>query len=210
MAKRLFLLLFISFMGVSLSPRFLTSADEVSVVRVDDSRAVETVPLPDPEPVVQPTPVVPVAVRNNTPAKTVPVVAAPAAGVATSVNYTVTYQVSSKAEYNSLAYNLSFTDIYKYQKLVYGHNASNLLLSLKDRYVGETISITEGGVKTSYKIMWKQQLVMDSGTALKAPDGQTYTMGAIAKALGQYDLALMTCSGQGNTPYRWVLFANKV
>lgn len=195
MAKRLFLLLFICLTGVSLSPRFLASADDVAITRVNDAKVVETVIPPEPEPEPVSTPVI----------KT-----APAAGVARApINYTVTRYVGSRAEYNDLAYKLSYSDIYKYQKMIYGHNASNLLLSLRNRYVGETITITEGGVKKSYKVMWKQTMVMDSDYSLRSEDGQSYPMLSITNALGQYDLSLVTCSGI-NTPYRIVIFANAV
>ena len=209
MAKRLFLLLLVCLTGVSLSPRFLTSADNVAITRVDDSRAVETVIPPKPEP----KPVVKVAsVKTNTattkPASTV---AAPAAGVVrTPVNYSVTVHVGSRAEYNNLAYNLSYSDIYKYGKMVYGHNSSNLLLSLKNRYVGEIITITEGGVKKEYRVMWKQTMTKDSDISLRGEDGQSYKMNSIVNALGRYDIALMTCSGGANTPHRIVIFANAV
>ena len=210
MAKRLFLLIISSIIGVIASPSLLASKDDVAVVRVDDSKAVETVILPEPEP-VKPQVVTPRVVASKAVvSQPAPRAAAPAAGVA-PVNYTVTYFVSSKSEYNALAQKLSYRDIYKFRKMVYGHNASNLLLSLKDRNLNEVISITESGVRTEYKILWKRELLQVSGTELKDNrTGIVYSMSDISSALNNYDLALLTCSGGANTPYRWVLFADKL
>lgn len=215
MAKSLFLLIISSLIGVIMSPNMLSSTDDVVLTRVDDSRAVETVLLPEPQP--EPVKSYAVASAAASPRAVAPAaqpvpqaVAAPVAGVA-PVNYTVTYQVSTKSEYNALANNLSYRDIYKFRKMVYGHNASNLLLSLKNRSLNEVISITENGVRTEYKILWKRELVQVSNTELKDnKTGVVYSMSDIASALNNYDLALLTCSGGVNTPYRWVLFADRV
>lgn len=215
MAKSLFLLIISSLIGVIMSPNMLSSMDDVVLTRVDDSRAVETVLPPEPQP--EPVKSYAVASVAASPRAVAPAaqpvpqaVAAPVAGVA-PVNYTVTYQVSTKSEYNALAKNLSYSDIYKFRKMVYGHNASNLLLSLKNRSLNEVISITENGVRTEYKILWKRELVQVSNTELKDnKTGVVYSMSDIASALNNYDLALLTCSGGANTPYRWVLFADRV
>lgn len=189
----------------------MMAADSVLVTGLNPSKVVETVPLPEPEVATEEAPSAPVAGTNTVPVMptvytetyTAPAPAAPAAPVIQ--NYTVTYHVGSVQEFNALAYNLSYSDIYKFRKMVYGHNSSNLLASLANKSVGEVISVTEAGVTSNYQIVWKQQLVKESDSTLSG-----YSMSSIANALGQYDLAFVTCAGYGDTPYRWVLFANRV
>ncbi|MBR3052416.1 hypothetical protein IKG60_02240 [Candidatus Saccharibacteria bacterium] len=208
MAKSLLIMIFSALMTLVGNSVALMATDTVAVTGIDSSRAVETVPLPEPEPAEPATPAAPVAGSNTVPimptiyTQTYEAPVQPAAPVVT--NYTVTYNVVSVAEYNALAYNLSYSDIYKFRKLVYGHNSSNLLGSLAHKNVGETITVTEGGVATSYQIVWKQELHKESANNLGG-----YTMSSIANGLGMYDLAFVTCSGYGDTPYRWVLFANR-
>ena len=184
------------------------------MVGLNPTSIVETVPLPEPEPepVSSETPSAPMAGANTAASVTQvnPVVqAVPAAPVIE--NYTVTYQVASASEYNALAYNLSYSHIYKFRKMVYGHNSSNLLLSLSYKNEGDVITVTENGVTSRYQIVWKHEMLKISANDLQdLYTGQTYAMKDISWALNTYDLALETCSGYGDTPYRWVLFANKV
>lgn len=214
MARKLFLLLFSVFIAMAGNPSVLGASDEPPVVGLNPTSIVETVPLPEPEPepVSSETPSAPMA-GANTAASVVQVnsvvQAAPAAPVIE--NYTVTYQVASASEYNALAYNLSYSHIYKFRKMVYGHNSSNLLLSLSYKNEGDVITVTENGVTSRYQIVWKHEMLKISANDLQdTSTGQVYAMKDIAKALDAYDLALETCSGYGDTPYRWVLFANKV
>ena len=214
MARKLFLLLFSVFIAMAGNPSVLGASDEPPVVGLDPTSIVETVPLPEPEPepVSSETPSAPMAGANTAAsvAQVNPVVqAAPAAPVIE--NYTVTYQVASASEYNALAYNLSYSHIYKFRKMVYGHNSSNLLLSLSYKNEGDVITVTENGVTSRYQIVWKHEMLKISANDLQdLYTGQTYAMKDISWALNTYDLALETCSGYGDTPYRWVLFANKV
>ena len=214
MARKLFLLLFSVFIAMAGNPSVLGASDEPPVVGLNPTSIVETVPLPEPElePVSSETPSAPMAGANTAAsvAQVNPVVqAAPAAPVIE--NYTVTYQVASASEYNALAYNLSYSHIYKFRKMVYGHNSSNLLLSLSYKNEGDVITVTENGVTSRYQIVWKHEMLKISANDLQdLYTGQTYAMKDISWALNTYDLALETCSGYGDTPYRWVLFANKV
>lgn len=213
MARKLFLVLFSALFAIAGCPFDLSAFDEVEVTALNPAKIVETVPLPEPEPepVLSVLPAAPTAGSYNTVVDTASYVA-PAAPVAPVVeNYTVTYQVASASEYNALAYNLSYSHIYKYKKMVYGNNSSNLLLSLAYKSAGDMISVTENGVTTTYQIVWKREMLKISANDLQdIYSGQIYAMKDIAKALDAYDLALETCSGYGDTPYRWVLFANKV
>ncbi len=213
MTRKLFLLLSV-FITMAGNPSILSASDEPQVVGLNPSGIVETVPLsePEPEPVSFETPSAPMAGANTatTFIQVTPVAqVVPAAPVIE--NYTVTYQVASASEYNALAYNLSYSHIYKFRNMVYGHNSSNLLLSLSYKNEGDVITVTENGVTNSYKIVWKHEMLKVSENELQdLYTGAIYAMKDISWALNTYDLALETCSGYGDTPYRWVLFANKV
>lgn len=207
MARKMFLLLISVFIAIVGNPTFLSATDEPQVVGINPTGIVETIPLPEPEPepVSFETPSAPMAGLNATNASfSVPV-------TSTIENYTVTYQVASAKEFNALAYNLSYSDIYKFRKMIYGHNASNLLLSLAYKNVNDIITVTENGIVSSYQIVWKREMLKVSENDLQDMySGQIYAMKDISWALETYDLALETCSGYGDTPYRWVLFANKI
>ena len=210
MARRMFLLLISVFVAMVGNPTFLSATDEPPVVGINPAGIVETIPLPEPEPepVSFETPSAPMAGLNAANAS-LESFSAPVAS--TIENYTVTYQVASAKEFNALAYNLSYSDIYRFRKMIYGHNASNLLLSLAYKNVNDIITVTENGIVGSYQIVWKREMLKVSENDLQDMySGQIYAMKDISWALDTYDLALETCSGYGNTPYRWVLFANKI
>ena len=215
MAKKLFLLILSALLSIVGNPTFLMASDEVEISGLNPTGIVQTVPLPEPDPepkpVSQELPTAPMAGSHSVVADMVSYVA-PSTPVAPVVeNYTVTYQVATASEYNALAYNLSYSHIYKYKKMVYGHNASNLLLSLSYKNINDMITVTENGVTTKYQIVWKREMQKVSANDLQdIYTGKIYAMKDIARALDAYDLALETCSGYGDTPYRWVLFANKV
>lgn len=210
MARKMFLLLISVFIAMVGNPTFLSATDEPPVVGINPAGIVETIPLPEPEPepVSFETPSAPMAGLNAANASS----ASFSAPVTSTIeNYTVTYQVASAKEFNALAYNLSFSDIYKFRKMIYGHNASNLLLSLAYKNVNDIITVTENGIVSSYQIVWKREMLKVSENDLQDMySGQIYAMKDISWALDTYDLALETCSGYGDTPYRWVLFANKI
>lgn len=212
MARKLFLLVISVLVATVGNSAILSATDEPLVTGISSRGIVNTIPLPEPEPEPKPVaveaPSAPMAGSNTVIVNTVNQVI-PAAPVIE--NYTVTYQVSSAKEYNALANSLSYADIYKFRKMIYGHNSANLLLSLSYKNEGDVITVTEGGVSTQYRIMWKHEMVKISDNDLQDRlTGQIYAMKDISWALNAYDLALETCLGYGDTPYRWVLFANKV
>ena len=129
MAKRLFLLLCVNLMMV-LSPWFLTAADTVSVVGVDDSRAVETVIPPEPEPEL---------VVAST------VVTASAPVTPRVVNYIVSVVTDE-----IVGENLNYSSIYRTGKFIYAHNSSNLFGNLKNLNYDDIFTITEAGVTRTY------------------------------------------------------------
>ncbi len=189
MSKRLFLLfLLMMTLGLAASPDFLTAADAPMPIS-PDFRAVETVPLLETEVESMPEPAV-LWVDS------LPQVA----------NYTVTIYSGEM-----VAHNLSYSDIYKTGKLIYGHNSGNLLGNLSSRYVGETFTITEGGVARSY-------VVSDIGLYEKTADGflngNRGLMGRIMRSAMGHDVALMTCAGtayaNGDASHRLVIYADAV
>lgn len=210
MAKRLFLILFAGFIGVALNPSFLT-ADDYLKINQPDFNAVETV-LPEPEPVE----VKSVAVTNSAPAAAT--VAQPVAtpkpaqpAVPQLVNYTVSYYIGSIDEYVRTAYSLSYNGLYKFRKMIYGHNTANLLGNLPARKVGEIITITEGGVAKKYRIAGAQVYRKTSDGYL---EGNSRLMNDIANNAMGHDVAFLTCHGtsygNGDASHRYVVFADAI
>ena len=110
----------------------------------------------------------------------------------------------------ALASNLSYSDIYRYQKLVYGHNSARLLGNLSARYVGETITITEAGVAKTYRVA---EIQLYEKTADGRLNGTPMLMNKIARTALGHDVALMTCAGtpdgRGGASHRLVVFADE-
>lgn len=194
MGKRLFLLIIASLIGVINAPRILMATDTVGVTGLNPEGIVETVPLPEPEP--EPEPVVTKA----------PVAGAQQAPVPQVVNYTVTIYTSS-----IVADNLSYGDIYKTNKLVYGHNTMALLGSLRNLSVGQVFTITEGGAVKSYRASDK---VTYDKTADGYLNGNAALMGSIMRTALGHDVALLTCAGEprgnGDATQRLVVYADAV
>ena len=196
MVKKVCLLFISSLITILMSPSILTAADDVTVTSVNVARSVETVPLPEPEP------------------EPVVMTRAPQAGVPKAPvipNYTVSAYVGSRDEYVASYANLSYSAIYKYNKMIYGHNTANLLGSLANRYVGETITITEGGVARNYRVSAK---VYYNKTADGYLNGDPYLMNTIADSALGHDVAMMTCAGQmlggGDATQRLVIYADAI
>lgn len=203
MAKRLFLLLIICFIEVILTPSFLM-ADNL-LAKSPGNTAVLTAPpeiVKDENVVKRPSNIV-----KNTSVATASRTVAPVAQAApVKVNYTVSYYIGTVEEFNAVANNLSYNGLYKFKKMIYGHNSSNLLKNLANRYVGEVITITDGGVAKDYIVTSMQKYRKTSDTDL---DGDPTLMSRIATSALGNDIALFTCVGAGDT-HRLVVFANAV
>lgn len=199
MGKALFLLI-CSVLSVVMSPAILTAADSVDVTGVSDAKVVETVVEPEPEPV-------------TTLAVTPVVAKAPTAGYipAARVNYTVTNYVGSVSEYLATYANLSYSAIYKYGKMIYGHNSYNLLGSLSARSVGEVITITEGGVTREYRVA---AVAIYEKTADGNLNGDPRLMTQIATSAMGHDQVLFTCAGtsygNGDASHRLAVYVDAV
>ena len=195
MAKRLFLLLF-GLLGMMNMPIALTAADNVILTGVSDAKAVETVPLPEPEPEVAIGQVQTIA--DNTMAirqEYVPI--APRV-----INYTVTVWIGSETEYVNTAQSLSESDIYKFRKMVYAHNRPHLMQSITNLKPGDLFTVTEGAMAQTYVVVESSSHSLANGVL----DGDAGLMRRISYAMG-HDLAMMTCYGDSG---RWVVVADKV
>ena len=219
MAKRLFLLLFSAFIGIFGSPEILMASDDFTPVGLNNAGITETVPIIVEEPVVEEQEEVAVTTSGSAvQTSTAPAVATPApvstpapAPAPQLANYTVSFYVNTRQEYVDTAFNLRYDGLYKFRKMIYGHNSWNLLGSLVSRYIGETFTITEGGVTRNYR-------VMDIRVYRKTNDGNLEgdpgLMTNIATTALGYDIALFTCHGtsygNGDASHRYVVFANAI
>ena len=213
MAKRLFLLLFSALIGIINAPEILMASDEFDLSGLSNAGIVETVPVVE-EPVVD------TSVPEETAIESSAANVAESAGqevyyaqvvVPQKVNYTVSFYINNKREYMNTAYNLSYDGLYKFKKMIYGHNSWNLLGNLANRYVGEVFTVTEGGAVRDYQVMAIQVYQKTADGNLENDPG---LMNNIATTALGYDLALFTCYGtsygNGDASHRLVVFANAV
>lgn len=213
MAKRLFLLLFSALIGIINAPEILMASDEFDLSGLSNTGIVETVPVVE-EPVVD------TSVSEETAIESSAANVADSAGqevyyaqvaVPQKVNYTVSFYINNKREYMNTAYNLSYDGLYKFKKMIYGHNSWNLLGNLVNRYVGEVFTVTEGGAVRDYQVMAIQVYQKTADGNLENDPG---LMNNIATTALGYDLALFTCYGtsygNGDASHRLVVFANAV
>ncbi len=118
-------------------------------------------------------------------------------------NFTVTINTPE-----IIAENLSPSDIYRFRKLVYAHNT--ILGALHSFAPGQTFTLTENGVTTSYQV----SAVVTYANTESGLDGQPDLMGRIAYSALGHSVALMTCAGtpygNGNATHRIVVFADQL
>ena len=120
--------------------------------------------------------------------------------------------------------NLSYNDIYKTKKLIYGHNSSNLLGSLKNLSIGSTFTITENGSTSTYQVAdvrifhKSDNYTLDlCNSGYNNCNGGSYYLNTLQNATFRgknYDVALFTCDGTslggGDATHRRVVFAYQV
>lgn len=158
----------------------------------------------------------------TTTAKTTTVAASRVASSSTTSsgpNYRVTAYPSSVQSHN-----LTGSDIYKTNKLIYGHNSPTLLGNIRSLSIGATFSITENGVTNSYQVansvIFQKTGERTLGLCTSGYDscnGGTYYINTLQNATFRgksYDVALFTCDGTnlggGDATHRRVVFANKI
>ena len=158
MAKRLFLLLILSLLGVINASEFLTATDTVELAGLDGAKIVETVPLPEPEPSAEM--VAPVAygvtssslstsVVNETAnfvAPTSDVVVAPGntiaiAGRVLEIVDVVDTTIDSGGHINKYG-----------DKFLYGHNSVDVFGGLVNLGIGNVFTVSYGGVSRNYQV----------------------------------------------------------
>ena len=188
MGKRLFLLSFAGIMGLVNASGILTTADTIQLTGISDAGVVETVE-PEPEPVVE----------------TIPE-AAYTPVVAPQATYTVT-SYSSGVMVNPAG-------IIKTGNLIYGHNSGNIMGSLASRYIGETITINEGGVIQGYQITGMITYEKTSDGEYDYLNGDPFIMNDLIDGAMGHSVALMTCAGQmlpdNDATHRLVVFADRI
>ena len=138
-----------------------------------------------------------------------PAISVPAAGVA-QVNYTITYVIGSAAEYNNISVSPSYSDIYRFQKLVFAHNAANLLGNLSSLTPGEAITITENGVAKSYIVVSTETIPKINNYLNNDPQ----FINKLAYGANGHSLALLTCAGtmygNGDASHRLVVYVDAI
>ena len=182
------------------------ASDSYELTGISNFGVVETIPVEEPAVEVAEESAAPAPITTTTYMAPAPVYVAPQIA-----NYTVSFYINSVDEYTNTVNNLRYDGIYKFRKMIYGHNTGNLLGNLTGRYVGENFTITEGGVVRQY-------VVSDIQIYRKTEDGYLENnrklMSNIANTAMGHDIALFTCYGtsygNGDASHRLVVFANAV
>ncbi len=214
MAKRLFLLLICSFIGIVNGPKFLSTTDVVKITNLDTINIVETQILPDLEPEPEP--------------ETIQV-----AEVASAIEPSLSYQEPIVlAPSNSIAVAgrvIRIEDVpdttidagdhvNKYgDRFFYGHNSAEVFGGLLNLGIGNIFTIAYGGISTNYqvnKVVIYEKNVSSGKLQLNGAGNYMWSV-ANARSEGvQYNVSLMTCYGtsygNGDASHRLVIFANAV
>lgn len=133
---------------------------------------------------------------------------AAAGGVAASYNISITYH--SRDQYTSTSQNLSFGDIYRFEKLVYAHNTAALFGNLGSLTPGSVFTLSEGGATRTYRVA-AQAVYANTPDGL---DGDYWLMEDIVYSALGHSVALMTCAGtpygNGNATQRLVVYGDEI
>lgn len=223
MAKRLFLLLFLSLIGVINTPSFLT-ADDSFIAKQPEFHAVKTVEIEETAEINE------VAqvnedqnnISNNTPVMSLntPVVAeqvvAPAPVV--PINHIdIAGRTLEIVTVNDTAVD-SGNHVNRYgSRFLYGHNTGAVFGGLVNLGVGSSFTVSIDGTSMTYQV--KKVVIFEKNTAngRLQLNGEGNYMRKVANATHegvQYGLSLMTCYGtsygNGDASHRLVLFADAV
>lgn len=213
MAKRLFLLLFSSFIGIFASPEILMASDNFALSGMSNKGVVETVPIV--EEVVAEEPKEEVVIYYET-----PVYVAPAPEPVYEASRNTISIVGRTIEIVDVADTTvdAGNHVNKYgSRFFYGHNSAGVFGGLVNLIKGDVFSITYNGVVTNYKVMETEpyEKNTDNGRLQLNGSGSYMRQVADAKYDGvQYDVSLMTCYGKplgkGDATHRLVIFANAI
>ena len=218
MAKRLFLLLFSSFIGIFGGPEILMASDNYLVNGLDNSRITKTVIEEEQPSEDQQEPsnnqtggVASSYVQRSTYVQSAPVYTPPANSISVAGKV---IDVVSVSDTSIDAGN----HVNKYgDRFFYGHNSANVFGGIVGLGVGSVFSITQNGVTQNYQVV---KIVIyeknaSSGRLQLNGSGNYMRQVANAKSEGvQYSVSLMTCYGQslggGDATHRFVIFANTI
>lgn len=208
MARRLFLLIIASFIGVISNPNLLTAADDFTLNGLSNKGVVETIPLPEEKPAI------PTALSVTEYAYS-PVTSASAPVPANNIQIAGrTIQIVDVADTTVNAGD----HVNRYgANFLYGHNSAAVFGRLAGLGVGSTFSVTYGGVTTNYQVTKTMLFEKNPTTGQLQLNGSGDFMFSVSNARSegvQYGVALMTCAGtsygNGDASHRLVLFANAI
>lgn len=217
MAKRLFLFLLISLIGVGVSPEFL-SAEGARIVNSPVFKDVPTVIIEKPveQPVTQSTTQSAQVVKANTILPTVQ----PAKPYVAPAPQNVINIAGKSLKVTNVSDTLvdSGSGVNRYgEKFLYGHNTPQVFGGLASVAVGSTFTVTLNGVTKTYKVMKKVTYEKNQATGKLQLNGSGSYMNSVAKAKSDgviYSLSIMTCAGTalggGDATHRLVVFANEI
>ncbi|MDO4612029.1 MAG: hypothetical protein Q4B29_01025 [Candidatus Saccharibacteria bacterium] len=192
-------------------PEPLSASDSVQVRGLDDSNIVQTVIKPEP---VEETPVISPAKTASTPKPKPQSTSTP-----TPAKPTNSINIGGR-QINLVHVNSTTVDAgnhaNKVNKLVYGHNSAAVFGHLRSLQIGQTFTITENGITTTYKISFidtyekNGDLLQKNGT--KSYMNSVYNAKDVNRT--EHDLAIMTCAGtslgNGDATHRLVIFADAI
>ncbi|MBR3132275.1 hypothetical protein IKG33_02615 [Candidatus Saccharibacteria bacterium] len=212
--KRLFLLVLVSLIGIINSPEFLMASDTVSITGIDNTGIVETVPLPEPEPVV-----VEISKPLSTQASVLTSAPAPVRPVVPTNSISFLGRTINIVDVNDTTVNAG-NHVNKYgSKFLYGHNSAGVFGALTGLGVGSTFSVIYNGVVTNYQVREVITYEKNTDNGRLQLNGRGNYMRAVANATNKdtgavYDISLMTCAGtsygNGDASHRLVIFANVI
>lgn len=244
-SKYILMILLSSFIGIMANPEVLMASDSLKLAGVDYSNAVETVIINKPVEiapvnVISSNVAVPATGNNNLATVSAPSVnvsaKAPAAlevvqAVSSSYTSNVTIKVAGKTLYVEDAHVAKPAYDHVYRQIagngttwIYGHNTAELLRGVYYLKSGDTFSITDNGVTTTYRVAATRIFGMNGGyltlngnryNQSKIREGWVSWNDGSEKAGGldnnkkAYDAVIQTCYGTDDSE-RFVVFANKI
>ena len=232
MAKRLFLLLLSSFIGIFGNPEILMASDSFNLMGLDNAGIVETVPIAETSVVSEGESATSadssdsVASGSNSNSDSngggVYVVPAPTPNqapvyVAPGNNIAVAGRVIEIIDVADTTVD-SGNHVNKYgARFLYGHNTASVFGGLTSLGIGSTFSVTYGGTATTYQVAKIVIFEKNAANGRLQLNGSGNYMRQVANAKNegiQYSISLMTCYGtsygNGDASHRLVIFANAI
>lgn len=220
MAKRLFLLFLLCLTGIFANPHILMASDHflakapafdtpLAATESADTAKSDATPVDT----ASATPVTasssPVA-SSSTSVSTATSSSTTLASTSITPSYHVTTVIGSLSEFSSTYASLSYSDIYRFHKLVYGHNTANLFGSLASLTPGQTFTLNENSAITTYQVA---NTAYYTKTA-NGLDGNPDLMRQLIFTAQGHSVALLTCAGtsdgHGDASHRLVIFADAI